>query len=328
MDPVDLIVLEGPLRGARFPLHEGRTVVGRSSSCDLTLDDPEISRRHLTVTIAGDRICIADRGSTNGTYLEGEPIRGETPVPLGATVTIGATVMSFEHAPLPGPVSRSDLAVPGGAWTVGLGRGPYGTDVTVDLADGNLVVVGPYRSGKSTALAAVAASARRLEDRPQLHLLAPRQSPLTELVGWDSMAIGRDDVELAMAALGDVMHRGRKTLVLLDDGQEMLDHDDPEFERIMRSARDTALRFAVAVEVGAALRTFGGWFVEVRRQRKGLLLQPDRPVDGDLFGVTLPGEPRAFGPGAGYLIDGPDRSLVRIATDVEQHPRDGLVLEE
>ena len=64
-------------RRARAPgaveiaLPAGRAlVVGRSSRCDVVLDDPTVSRRHLELRPAGDRRWLAlDVGSLNGTWL-------------------------------------------------------------------------------------------------------------------------------------------------------------------------------------------------------------------------------------------------------------------
>ena len=48
--------------------------VGRSS-CDLIVDDPELSRRHVRVEIQGAEITLRDLDSTNGTFMDDERIR-------------------------------------------------------------------------------------------------------------------------------------------------------------------------------------------------------------------------------------------------------------
>jgi hypothetical protein len=50
-------------------------VVGRDiSSCDLPIPDPTISRRHASITLSQAGWMISDLGSTNGTWLDSQPI--------------------------------------------------------------------------------------------------------------------------------------------------------------------------------------------------------------------------------------------------------------
>src|SRR5437016_4260219 len=56
-------------------------VVGRSSACDVAIDDPSISRRHLLVR-AGPPVTVEDLGSMNATTIRSERLRPGHPVPL------------------------------------------------------------------------------------------------------------------------------------------------------------------------------------------------------------------------------------------------------
>lgn len=317
-DRFDLVVTSGPLRGTRYPLMPGRHLIGRGSACDLTLDDPEISRRHLDVIVDEHGIRIVDAGSTNGTFVEGRPVEGEIGVDTGIAIEIGGSTIRFVTAAPPDRVSREELPLPREEWIIPIGFGPHSEPVEVDLSVGHLVVAGPYRSGRSSALVSLAIAASRLEQPPDLHLLAPRRSPLTDLTVWDSVAVGRDDVELAISGLGGMVSRASKAVIFLDDADDLFDTDDREFESVLRAGRDTAVRFVIATEIQEAHRTFGGWFVEARKQRHALVLQPDADLDGDLFGARLPGTDVAIGPGRGYLISGGRTSLVQVACDAEQ----------
>lgn len=49
-------------------------LIGRSSSCDLQLDDPDISRRHLLIAPMAGFPWAIDQGSSNGTTLDGMPL--------------------------------------------------------------------------------------------------------------------------------------------------------------------------------------------------------------------------------------------------------------
>jgi S-DNA-T family DNA segregation ATPase FtsK/SpoIIIE len=61
-----LAVVSGPDAGALLAV-EGVVVVGRASTADLRVDDPLVSRQHLSVRPRGDRLQVRDDGSGNGT---------------------------------------------------------------------------------------------------------------------------------------------------------------------------------------------------------------------------------------------------------------------
>jgi ABC-type multidrug transport system ATPase subunit len=56
---------------------KGSLTFGRAPSNDIVLDHPQISRNHATLTRQGTELVLQDLGSTNGTYVNGEPITRE-----------------------------------------------------------------------------------------------------------------------------------------------------------------------------------------------------------------------------------------------------------
>jgi pSer/pThr/pTyr-binding forkhead associated (FHA) protein len=53
-----------------------RFTIGREEDCDLTLEDPKVSRRHAVITPGhGPTRYVHDLGSANGTLLNGAPLR-------------------------------------------------------------------------------------------------------------------------------------------------------------------------------------------------------------------------------------------------------------
>src|SRR5699024_8084331 len=54
------------IEGTRYAINSSAAVVGRSSDADITVADPGMSRRHLQINVAGDRVSAADLGSTSG----------------------------------------------------------------------------------------------------------------------------------------------------------------------------------------------------------------------------------------------------------------------
>jgi predicted component of type VI protein secretion system len=76
---------------------EGRvTVIGRSSDCDVRVDDANVSRRHAEVRRIGDGYSLVDLGSTNGTEVNGQRIQ-ETALMNGDVISVGTTRITFER---------------------------------------------------------------------------------------------------------------------------------------------------------------------------------------------------------------------------------------
>jgi len=65
--------------------------IGRSSSCDLVLDDSEASRRHAEVRLDQQVLRIRDLGSTNGTRVNEIPVTDWTPLLAGDIISIGTS---------------------------------------------------------------------------------------------------------------------------------------------------------------------------------------------------------------------------------------------
>jgi hypothetical protein len=80
--------------GRRHPLHKGRTVIGRGSDADVTLDDTGASRHHAQILWDGRRAELDDLGSTNGTLLNGQRI-AKAALPPDSVIEIGRTRIVF-----------------------------------------------------------------------------------------------------------------------------------------------------------------------------------------------------------------------------------------
>jgi DNA-binding NtrC family response regulator len=95
-----LEIIEGPDAGARFVIDESapsRSLVGKSPACDLRLSDPQVSRRHAALEIAGRRLAITDLGSTNGTFVDGVAV-GSAFLRGGEIVRLGGTAIRVDPA--------------------------------------------------------------------------------------------------------------------------------------------------------------------------------------------------------------------------------------
>ena len=188
----------------------------------------------------------------------------------------------------------------------------------LDLREGHALVAGPLRSGRSTALAAIARSLAAAPRPPELHLCGPRRRHLVDVAPWTSCAIGDVDAVVALNALlarveGAVPAEG--VVVLLDDVLDFADRELHELLlRLVKLGRDEAVRLVVAAESAAVRRLYDGPLVEIRKDKTGLLLQPDLDQDGDLLGVKLPRRGTfRFPPGRGFLVRRGQRELFQVA---------------
>ncbi|WP_150463225.1 FhaA domain-containing protein [Nesterenkonia ebinurensis] len=82
--------------GRSYTLSGPSTVIGRSSTADITISDTGVSRKHLEVVQAGSRWIARDLGSTNGSYVDGTELRSaEADLFDGALIALGNARMRF-----------------------------------------------------------------------------------------------------------------------------------------------------------------------------------------------------------------------------------------
>ena len=89
-----LIVVRGPIAGARLALSKDVTTAGRHPKSDLFLDDVTVSRRHAEIVRADEGFRLRDVGSLNGTYLNRERV-DDAPLANGDEIQIGRYKLAF-----------------------------------------------------------------------------------------------------------------------------------------------------------------------------------------------------------------------------------------
>jgi len=72
----------------------GGSVVGRGD-VEIPLEDPFASSRHARIERQGSVVVLEDLGSTNGTYLNDEPLDGPQPLHHGDRIRIGDSEFSY-----------------------------------------------------------------------------------------------------------------------------------------------------------------------------------------------------------------------------------------
>ncbi len=74
-------------------LPEGEFVIGRAATCQLSLDDPLVSRNHATLNVSSDSVVVADLGSRNGVRVNGDRIESKRTLVHGDQISIGSQDM-------------------------------------------------------------------------------------------------------------------------------------------------------------------------------------------------------------------------------------------
>ena len=70
----ELLVMSGPLEGQRFAVTENGIRLGRSSSCEISIPDPSLSRNQCLFELRGGTVYVTDLASANGTEVNGEQL--------------------------------------------------------------------------------------------------------------------------------------------------------------------------------------------------------------------------------------------------------------
>ena len=75
--------------GQNIELRRGNLLVGRSSGCQLVLEDSMVSRRHAELLVTDDAVTVKDLGSVNGLYVKSRRVEGSQRMKEGDTLQIG-----------------------------------------------------------------------------------------------------------------------------------------------------------------------------------------------------------------------------------------------
>ncbi|MCC6435717.1 MAG: hypothetical protein IT196_11850 [Acidimicrobiales bacterium] len=210
----------------------------------------------------------------------------------------------------------------GGTLTIPIGVGGPGLGervLTLRRGDG-VLVAGPVRSGRSSALHAIVAG---LLDQPAtpagrvaVVVVAGSRSPLaagrlaaTGAAAPDRFDPAQHDAWAARLAAGPPV--GGWGIVAVDDAESLEDRSGA------LGAALSAGWIVVAAGRNDALRSaYGHWTRAVRTSRIGLLLRPDPDLDGELLGARLPrrGDVPLDRPGRGFLVQDGSVGVLQVAT--------------
>lgn len=155
---ITLTILRGLQRGQRFSLAKDSIIIGRMAGSDVVISDPEVSRRHASITWERGQPVIRDLGSTNGTFVNDVCLTGPRALSDGDTIGLGKIQLSFQcpaiaeayptvarpappppaYAPPPSPLAEARRGPGGLSW---LALGLFGLAMVILLV---AAAVGAY----------------------------------------------------------------------------------------------------------------------------------------------------------------------------------------
>ncbi len=119
-----LLIDEGPLKGRRYPVSFAGLKLGRSSQCDIAVNDLLLSRTHCRFELRGDELWVIDLASANQTLINDTPV-DEARLNPEDTIKVGQSVLRVERTDIStATLAAADLP-PAGA-----------PDVVIDLGFG------------------------------------------------------------------------------------------------------------------------------------------------------------------------------------------------
>ncbi len=103
-DARHIALLRGSARTEQFEVGTGGVIGRDKGSVQYHLDHPHVSRHHASLAVDGDQIVLADLGSANGTFVNGQPLTGPCSLKASDRIDVGPFSLRFDGTRL---VSRS-----------------------------------------------------------------------------------------------------------------------------------------------------------------------------------------------------------------------------
>lgn len=203
--------------------------VGRDPEADIPIDNVSVSRDHAVFRREGDGWIVQDRGSTNGTFLNGDRVDGVRPVAPGDEIHVGKFCVVFDRAvgvaespPLRSAEPAADATMHVKAYeirdlveTSQLQRRAHlawrsgSEEGIVDLEDTPAILIG------TDELCDL-----RVPEGPKHHLLVVRDARGVEvrnLHAWTAMHVAGNPAKRVRLADGDVIEMAGVTLTFRDE---------------------------------------------------------------------------------------------------------------
>ncbi|MGE3804476.1 MAG: FHA domain-containing protein [Gemmataceae bacterium] len=89
MMKVSLVIAQGNSEGKVIPITMSQFVIGRDPQCHLRPASNLVSKKHCAVVVEPTRVILRDFNSTNGTFLNGEGVKGDNELHSGDQIRVG-----------------------------------------------------------------------------------------------------------------------------------------------------------------------------------------------------------------------------------------------
>jgi pSer/pThr/pTyr-binding forkhead associated (FHA) protein len=177
-----VVVNPGKAAGQTIPFKTPQFVIGRDPECNLRPASAMISKKHCAVVVKAGQVHLHDFGSTNGTFLNDEPVKGEVALsngdivkigPLNFKVVIEATPSASKPTPPPRPQSKNSEEDEAAALLLSLEDGSIGPSTESSEAEvpgGSTVMDMPAFAGpggESGEGAVKADAAKKKDEKPK-----------------------------------------------------------------------------------------------------------------------------------------------------------------
>jgi pSer/pThr/pTyr-binding forkhead associated (FHA) protein len=93
---VNLVVAEGVHQGKVIPIKLAQFVIGRDPQCHLRPSSASISKRHCVLLVDANKVMLRDLDSTNGTFVNDEPLKGQVEVHHADRLKIGPLLFTLQ----------------------------------------------------------------------------------------------------------------------------------------------------------------------------------------------------------------------------------------
>jgi two-component system, cell cycle response regulator len=92
-----LVEIHGPRLGHRVAVDRAELVIGRDPGCEVSVALDTVSRRHARIANRAGSQLVSDLGSTNGTFLNDQPLAAQEELPLrsGDLIRVGSAIFRF-----------------------------------------------------------------------------------------------------------------------------------------------------------------------------------------------------------------------------------------
>lgn len=100
-----LVVLTEGLSARSYELKSERTTIGRLEDNAFQIEEPSVSGHHCEIILSGNEIIVKDLNSTNGTYIDDQPVT-QAPIKPGQKLRLGQVELRLEDGKTP-PAAKS-----------------------------------------------------------------------------------------------------------------------------------------------------------------------------------------------------------------------------